>query len=218
MNDIDRKTWEGHKERMNESNILTGAILAGGLGLRMGQPKEGVLLPDGRPMIEHVIASLLPLCQRIVIIGTCRGFAIPSSPRFITLPDETPGMGPLHAIATILKSEIDMHGYLITACDQPFLSPDLLGRLAAGEKSTGPRIFQRTSSEMLTPLPGYYPVCWLSEINKQLLSGECSLCNAIQSHPASFIPISEKEELLLRNINTPDDLNSVFKMRLEEQL
>ncbi|MEK7285764.1 MAG: molybdenum cofactor guanylyltransferase [Nitrospirota bacterium] len=188
---------------------MTGAILSGGLSTRMGQPKEGILLSDGRPMIAHVMAPLLEVCEKIVIIGNCRGVNLPSLPQLIALPDEAPGMGPLYAIATLLKSEIDLHGYMVTACDQPFLTAALLRRLIRAE-SIGPCIFQRSVSTMLTPLPGYYPACWLPEIQKQLLLGERSLCRAIQNSTPSFLPLSDTEEPLLRNINTPDDLKGIY--------
>jgi molybdopterin-guanine dinucleotide biosynthesis protein A len=176
----------------------------------MGQPKEGVLLPDGRRMIEHVIAPLLEVCEKVVILGACRGFSIPSDPRLIALADEVPGMGPLSAMVTLLKSGIDPNGYLLAACDQPFLTPDLLRRLIV-EKPTGPRIFGGTTpakrrGSTITPFPGYYPTCWLSEIERVFLSGERSICNAIQKSGASLIAIEEGEEPLLRNINTPNDL------------
>ena len=184
--------------------MYTGAILAGGLGLRMGQPKEGVVLPDGLKMIEHVIKPLSQLCQKIVIVGDCRGFLIPNQTNFIALPDDPPGRGPLSAIATLLKSGIDQDGYLVAACDQPFLTADLL-RLLLGEIPTLPRIFKPGNDEMIAPFPGYYPVCHLSQITNALESGEYSICNVIQK---SFetVPLPREGSPLIRNINTPNDL------------
>ncbi|MBI3358918.1 MAG: NTP transferase domain-containing protein [Nitrospirae bacterium] len=173
----------------------------------MGKPKEGALMPDGRKMIEHVIKPLVELCQKIVIVGNCRGFFIPPQQKFIALPDDPPGRGPLSAIATLLKSGIDKDGYVVTACDQPFLTPDLLLLLLEGKPSV-PRIFKQDMDEMMTPLPGYYPVCWLSKIKGELESGEYSLCNAILKSAFETVLLPRESRGLIRNINTLTDLET----------
>ncbi|MEK7747516.1 MAG: hypothetical protein AAB300_00345 [Nitrospirota bacterium] len=73
------------------------------------------------------------------------------------------------------------------------------------EKPTGHIIFERREST-ITPFPGYYPIGWLSEVKRGFLSGERSICSAIQKSAGSLIAIEEGEEPLLRNINTPNDL------------
>ncbi len=202
--------------------MYTGAILAGGQGLRMGRPKQGVLMPDGRTMIAHVIQPLSQLCQNIVIVGAGAppakglGFTMPPQKNIIALPDDPPGRGPLSAIATLLNSGIDKEGYIITACDQPFLTPDLL-RLLLGEKTTSlstlstPRIFDEDMNTMaggITPFPGYYPVCWLSIIKRELALGQYGVCKAILKSAVETVPLNKDSRALIRNINTPDDLKT----------
>jgi molybdopterin-guanine dinucleotide biosynthesis protein A len=172
----------------------------------MGRPKQGVLMPDGRKMIEHVIEPLSQLCQKIVIVGDCRGFSIPQQQKLIALSDDPPGKGPLSAIATLLKSGIDKDGYIVTACDQPFLTPNLL-RLLLGEKPSFPRIFQPEQGEMIAPFPGYYPVCWLSEIKSALETGQYGICNVILKNRVETVALPKEQQVLIRNINTPDDLD-----------
>jgi len=173
----------------------------------MGQPKEGVRMPDGRTMIEHVIEPLSHLCQNIVIVGDCSGFSIPFQNNLIPLKDDAPGRGPLFAIATLLKSGVDQDGYIVTACDQPFLTPALL-RCLIGDLPRGPRFFQHDQDEMFTPFPGYYPVCWLSIIKHELLSGEYGLCNMIMKNPFETVSLPKEGQDLMRNINTPTDLET----------
>jgi len=175
----------------------------------MGQPKPGVPMPDGRKMIEHVIEPLSRLCQKIVMMGDCRGFSIPQQQNFIALADDPPGKGSLSAIATLLKSGIDPDGYLVVACDQPFLTPDLL-RLLIGEKARVPSIFQSEPDEMLTPFPGYYPVCWLPKIQSELASGQYGICNAILKNGFETVSLPKEGRGLIRNINTPTDLKTLF--------
>ncbi len=180
------------------SDSITGAILAGGQSRRMGQPKEGVLMADGRRMIEHVIEPLSHICQKILIVGACRGFTIPPQSLLIPLPDSDPGSGPLSAIATILKSGVDKKGYIITACDQPFLTADLLRLLIQGPLNQ-PCIFKNHDSP-LQPFPGYYPVSWLPEI------GERSVCAMLTKTAISLVACPKEWEARLKNINRPTDL------------
>ena len=46
---------------------VSGIILAGGLGRRMGGVDKGLELLQGRPMIEHVLERLRPQVGEIVI-------------------------------------------------------------------------------------------------------------------------------------------------------
>ena len=50
-------------------NILdvTGLVLAGGMGRRMGGVDKGLVLLDGRPMVAHVIERLTKQVGAIVI-------------------------------------------------------------------------------------------------------------------------------------------------------
>jgi molybdopterin-guanine dinucleotide biosynthesis protein A len=182
----------------------------------MGRPKQGVLMPDGRTMIAHVIQPLSQLCQNIVTVGDCVEFTMPPQKQIIALPDDPPGRGPLSAIATLLKSGIDKEGYIVTACDQPFLTPNLLA-LLVGERTTTPRIFQEdmdTMAGVITPFPGYYPVCWLSIIERELASGQYGVCNAILKSAVKTVSLNKDSRALIRNINTPDDLNE-FKLHYQ---
>ncbi len=167
-------------------------------------------MPDGRKMIEHVITPLSSLCQNIVIVGDCRGFAIPQQKNFIALPDNPPARGPLSALATLLQSGIDRNGYLVAACDQPLFTPDLL-RLLLGEIPRAPRIFKPDQDEMLTPFPGYYPVCWLAKIKDALTSGEYGLCNVLLKNAVETVPLPKEGGEQIRNINTPDDLETLTR-------
>jgi len=191
------------------SSWLTGAILAGGQSLRMGQPKEGVIMPDGRRMIEPLIATLSQICKQVVIVGACHGFSIPPESGLLHLQDKTPGIGPLAAVATLLQSGIDEKGYLITACDQPYVTTDLL-RLLIKEPSDLPRILQPEIGETLTPFPGYYPVSWCVEIEKKLQAGERSICRVLQESRVAYLPFPQEWKGCLRNLNRPADLLQAY--------
>lgn len=102
---------------------LLGAVLAGGESRRFGSDKAMALL-DGRPLIEHAIASLAPFTERVIVIG--REDSIPDRPRG--------GHGPLAGINAAIHYALrfDYDAVLTTGCDVPALPPRLGDLLAGG--------------------------------------------------------------------------------------
>ena len=56
---------------MNPSTDITGLILAGGRGTRMGSVDKGLQLLDGRPMVQHVLQRLQPQVLPHALAGHC---------------------------------------------------------------------------------------------------------------------------------------------------
>ena len=61
---------------------ITGLVLAGGLGRRMGGVDKGLSLLDGEPLVEHIIRRLAPQVGRLIINAnqnhdTYAGFGYP---------------------------------------------------------------------------------------------------------------------------------------------
>ncbi|WP_061535213.1 molybdenum cofactor guanylyltransferase MobA [Collimonas arenae] len=111
------------------SSNITGLILAGGRGTRMGGVDKGLVLLDGKPMAAHVIARLTPQVNSLLINanrnqGAYAAFGWP------VWPDEQPDFaGPLAGLQAGLQHCATP--YLATApCDSPFLPQDLVSRLA----------------------------------------------------------------------------------------
>ncbi|RKP56470.1 molybdenum cofactor guanylyltransferase [Pararobbsia silviterrae] len=131
---------------------LTGLILAGGQGARMGGVDKGLEPLLGRPLVEHAIARLAPQVGHLAIsanrhIAEYRRYGYPvfsddagpmrtASPQTHTdanAPDATHAgtprfSGPLAGIATGLAS-IDSDWLLVVPCDAPLFPTDLAARL-----------------------------------------------------------------------------------------
>lgn len=108
---------------------ITGLILAGGRGSRMGSIDKGLVPLAGKPMVQHVMQRLQPQVQHLLINANQNQdtYAALGAPVW---PDAMPDFaGPLAGLQTGL-----MHcetPYLVTApCDSPFLPADLVARLA----------------------------------------------------------------------------------------
>ena len=102
---------------------ICAAILCGGASRRMGVPKGGLLLPDGRSMIETIRDVMELICEQVVLIGNphgLRGHAV--------VADERPDCGPLAGIEAVLRSGT-ANRYLVVPCDMPAVTPSALQRL-----------------------------------------------------------------------------------------
>ena len=109
---------------------ITGIVLAGGQGRRMGGVDKGLQLLNGRPMIAHVIARLAPQVDGIVINANQNREAYAAFGHPV-VPDAIEGYaGPLAGLHAGLQAAAQP--LVVTApCDSPFLPGDLVGRLAA---------------------------------------------------------------------------------------
>ena len=107
---------------------VSGLILAGGRGTRMGRVDKGLQPFRGATMVAHVLRRLAPQV-RGVTINANRNQETYGALGVAVLPDELTGFeGPLAGLQTGLRHcDTDL---LVTApCDSPFLPPDLVQRL-----------------------------------------------------------------------------------------
>jgi len=109
---------------------ITGIVLAGGQGRRMGGVDKGLQPLGGKAMIAHVIARLAPQVDAIVINANqnLEAYARFGHP---VVPDVTGGFaGPLAGLQAGLQAA--KTALVVTApCDSPFLPLDLVARLRA---------------------------------------------------------------------------------------
>jgi len=107
---------------------ITGVVLAGGLGRRMGGTDKGLQELRGQPMVHWVIERLAPQVDELLINAN------QNSERYAAfghrvVPDQIPGFaGPLAGLHAALATAT--HPLVATApCDSPFLPADLISRL-----------------------------------------------------------------------------------------
>ena len=115
---------------------ITGLILAGGRGMRMGGVDKGLQTLQGKPMIMHVMQRLQPQVDRIMInanqnLDRYRDFSFP-----VWSDEKNDYAGPLAGMqAGLIHCET---AYMLTVpCDTPMLPTDLVTQLATAlEQST----------------------------------------------------------------------------------
>lgn len=108
---------------------ITGVLLAGGQGSRMGGVDKGLVALAGRPMAAHALERLAPQVDELIInanqnLTAWRAFGHP------VFGDDIGGFaGPLAGLHAALARA--QHPFVVTApCDSPFLPADLVERLA----------------------------------------------------------------------------------------
>lgn len=110
---------------------ITGLILAGGRGTRMGSIDKGLQLFRGMPMVQHVATRLRSQVSQLMINANrnLADYEAICSPVWSDAMGDFPG--PLAGLQTGL-----MHcqtPLLVTApCDSPFVPLDLVSRLQSG--------------------------------------------------------------------------------------
>jgi molybdopterin-guanine dinucleotide biosynthesis protein A len=114
---------------------ITGLILAGGKGTRMGSVDKGLQMFRRKPMVEHVLQRLQPQVGKL-IINANRHLDVYEALGVQVAPDEISGFaGPLAGLhAGLSHCETP---YLVTApCDSPFLPMDLVDKLSEALMAT----------------------------------------------------------------------------------
>ena len=107
---------------------VTGIVLAGGQGRRMGGVDKGLQLLHGKPMVAAVLARLAPQVDEI-LINANQNHAAYAAFGLRVVPDAIGGFaGPLAGLHAGLGEA--RHALVLTVpCDSPFLPADLFSRL-----------------------------------------------------------------------------------------
>ena len=110
------------------SEKITGVILAGGLGRRMGGIDKGLQELRGRPLVAWVVERLAPQVDELLINANQNGERYAAFGHRV-VPDQIPDFaGPLAGLHAALSAAT--HPLVATApCDSPFLPGDLVSRL-----------------------------------------------------------------------------------------
>ncbi len=182
---------------------VTGVVLAGGQGRRMGSVDKGLQPLRGKPMVQWVLERLAPQVQEIVINANQN---LESYRRLghDVVSDEISGFaGPLAGLHAGLRRAT--HPLVATVpCDSPFLPADLVSRLRAALKDNDLAVAK--TGEQAHPV-----FCLLrSELRQNL---EAFLASGGRKIDAWYAPLRvvevrfDDEADAFRNINTLEELH-----------
>jgi molybdopterin-guanine dinucleotide biosynthesis protein A len=132
-------------------DAITGLVLAGGLGRRMGGTDKGLVELAGRPMVEHVLDALRPQVGPL-LINANRNLDRYAAYGHPVISDTLQGyVGPLAGVLSALQRLAT--GLLVTVpCDAPLVAPDLVSRLYAACVSNDADVAVATDGERQQPV------------------------------------------------------------------
>ncbi|MEX2283359.1 MAG: molybdenum cofactor guanylyltransferase [Gemmatimonadota bacterium] len=189
-----------------------GAIMAGGRNSRYGDLKA--LAPvAGQAIIDRVIERLRAVTPDLILIANdvvaYHAVDIPSR------PDRIPGLGALGGLHSALHwaAEEARDGIIAIACDMPFVSSALLGRLLERSRSDdAPDVVAPESGSRrgLEPLCTYYSVGCLPAIEAAIQRGDSRMIGFHAQVSVERIALAEvakygDPETLFMNVNTPEE-------------
>ena len=183
---------------------VTGIVLAGGQGRRMGGVDKGLVDLAGAPMVAHVLARLAPQVGDVLInanqnLDRYRALGYP------VVPDAVGGFaGPLaglHAGMTEATRE-----FVVTVpCDSPFLPRDLVARLRAKLDERGAQLAVAKTFDQPHPVFALVRRDLLPNLGAFLEGGG----RKIDAWYAALVHVEvafDDEADAFRNINTADEL------------
>lgn len=189
---------------MAKSANVTGLILAGGEGRRVGGADKGLLDFQGRPLIAHVIERLAPQVGRLLIsanrnLDAYRAFG---HPVLTDLSDEK--LGPLAGIQAGL-SACETLWMIVCPCDCPALPADLVARLLAKAEARKAAMAVAVTSIGMQPA---FQICsreLLPVLEEYLATGERKVGAWCRAQGAVEVMFPDPDAF--RNLNTPEDLS-----------
>ena len=183
-------------------------ILAGGKSSRMGTDK-GLLLIEGKAMVQYVIEQLQPIFSKVVIVSNN-----PEYEKFglEVIPDLIKDIGPAGGIYTALKHS-DAQLNFIVSCDMPFITKEAIEFIFKTRKES--QIVLLKNQGNLDPLFGLYAkdceTVWLQLIHQKIIK----LQEMVLHFNLQTIAIENNtifNQPIFKNINTKADFNNLLNL------
>lgn len=182
---------------------ITGIVLAGGRGRRLGGADKGLLPLRGRPMVAHVVERLLPQVGQLLIVAN-RNREHYAALGFPVIADSLPDYpGPLAGFAAGMQAATTP--YVVTVpCDAPYLHPALVRRLAAALLKPQVEISVAHDGNRLQPVFALLPRALLPNLLAYLARGGRSVERWCRQQRLAIVRFADDPEAFL-NINHPDE-------------
>ena len=187
---------------------VTGIVLAGGMGRRMGGVDKGLVPLAGRPLVAHVLERLAPQVGAIVVNANQNRdrYAVFGHP---VVADEVGGFaGPLAGLHAGLTAATTPYAVTVP-CDSPFLPGDLVARLAAGLEREGAQIAVARTFAQPHPVFALVDRRVLPHLTAFLAGGGRKIDAWYASLPVAAVAFDDVEDAF-RNINTIDELRAAI--------
>jgi molybdopterin-guanine dinucleotide biosynthesis protein A len=185
---------------------VTGLILAGGRGERMGGADKGWVMVDGRPLIVSVVERFAPQVGHLLISANR------NIERYAALgevvEDDTAHVsgegfaGPLIGVLSGLR-RARTDWVAIVPCDAPHLAGDLVQRLASAMLDTGAIAACARTCGQLQPTFAVVKTSTVDQLASSIASGERAMHRWLESLNAVAVNFDDAQAFI--NVNTIPD-------------
>ena len=192
---------------MDTKKINTnGYILAGGKSSRM-EADKGLLLFEGKAMIQYVIEQMQPIFEKLIIVSNN-----PEYEKFglEVIPDLIKDLGPAGGIYTALNHSDSALSFIVS-CDMPFVTREAMAFVVKNADEN--QIVLLENQGKMEPLFGLYAkdceAFWLQLIQQKKLK----LQEMVSYFKLKTISIENNEifaDSFFKNINTKEDFNNAL--------
>ena len=201
-------------DRQKFSGLTCGYVLAGGKSSRMGRPK-GDLQLGGKTLTRRAAETLYSSVPEVKVVANTP----PADLAIEAIPDiEIAGAGgPLVGLYSAL---MDSRGdwIAVLACDLPFVSADVMRRLASIERGPFGAVVPVQPNGWPQPLSAIYrrERC-LARVLQMLNFGDMKLQNVLSGLDARYVEFGEIADLaepanIFLNVNGPEDYKTAVKI------
>ena len=185
-------------------------VLVGGRSRRFGRDKLREPI-DGRPLVEHAIATLRKVLDApVAVIGECDPTVRDAGD--LWLPDDHRGCGPIGGIVTALR-RLDGSA-MVLAGDLPSIDAETIVALIESfrgrtEASVAIAVAEDGGLRRRHPCTAIYAPAARPTLESRLESGRFGLLAAIDTLPPDSVIEVECDPNRLVNVNEPGDLSAI---------
>jgi molybdenum cofactor guanylyltransferase len=179
---------------------MTGAVLAGGAGRRLGRGSKAAAMLAGRPLVSYPLAALSQLCDQVAVV--CKSSTeLPELGEGVERWEEPPQ--PRHPATGIMHALERAGGpVLVCATDMPFVTADACRSLlsAAGAAAGSPAVVA-VSGGVLQPVFAMYAPAALDAF--RAAAPDAALTATVESLGPVRVALPPA---IVRSVDTPEDL------------
>lgn len=186
---------------MSAKKNITAIILAGGNSSRMGEDK-GLMLLEGKPMIEHVIGAVSSFANKIIIVSNNEEYQQFNYPVY---EDLVKGKGPLAGIYTgLYYSQTEEN--IILSCDVPYVTIELISFLIekAGNHQITIPSFQGKSHQLI----GVFSKSCEAPLFISLEKDHLKLKDAFKNLNLNVVDANQFDGKVFANLNSASDVTN----------
>lgn len=186
------------------TDAITGLVLAGGAGRRMGGRDKGLIELSGRPLTAWALDGLRPQVEALLIsanreLDAYRAWGVP------VVTDAEPDFpGPLAGVLAGLR--IAHTGWLLSLpCDAPAVPADLARRLQAAVIADDAELAVARSAGRLHPLHALWSTALAADLAAGLAAGQRKVTDWQNTRRQVIVDFDQQPEAF-ENVNTPEQL------------